>query len=155
MPASETLEPVFGCVRFDVAEAIRERRRSALEFSKNPFDSIPISVARYLKPEACSLECSLEVLNAINEKFGCFDVVFLLEFAEKYFGESGGRRRKKPDVKQLVRSGIASGVQPELLIVDPLSRPAQTDSEISPVLAVTRLSAPNHGSLSVADRHPD
>ncbi len=99
VPASETLEPIFGCFRLNVAEAIRERRGSALEFSKNPFDNIPISVARYLKSEAYSLQCGLEVLGTINEKFGCFDVVFLLEFVEKYFGESGGRRRKKPDVQ--------------------------------------------------------
>ena len=52
MPAGEGLEPVFGCFWFDVAEAVRERRGTTLQLSEYPLDSIPISVARYLKSEA-------------------------------------------------------------------------------------------------------
>jgi hypothetical protein len=102
-----------------VAEAVRERRRSSLEFSKDPFDSIPISVAFMLKSEASSLESSLEVLSAIDEKHGGFDIVFLPQFAEEEFGESGRGRRKEADVKQVVCLGISGGVQPVLLVVDP------------------------------------
>jgi hypothetical protein len=118
VPAGEGLEPFFGCFWFDVAEAVRKRRVTALQFSENPFDSIPISVAKYLRSEPCSLQCSLEGLRAIDEENGSFNVVFLLQFAEKDLGESGGRRQKESDVKQFICRGIASGVQPKLLIVD-------------------------------------
>jgi hypothetical protein len=83
VPASEGLEPCFGCFWFDVAETVRERRRSTLQFSKNPLDGIPISVATHLKSEASSVERSLEVFRSIDEEFDCFDIVFLLKFAEK------------------------------------------------------------------------
>jgi hypothetical protein len=102
-----------------VTEAVRKRRCSALQLSKNSFDSIPISVARYLKSESGSVKCSLEVLGAIDEKHGGFDIVFLPQFTKEYFGECRGSRRKQADVKQFVRGWISGGVQPELLIVDP------------------------------------
>jgi hypothetical protein len=34
MPASEGLEPRFGCFWFDVAEAVRKRRGSTLQLAK-------------------------------------------------------------------------------------------------------------------------
>jgi hypothetical protein len=77
LPASETLQPVFGCFWIDVAEAVRKRRGSSFEFSKDPLDSIPISVATHLKSEASSVKRSLEVCCAVNEKDGGFDIVFL------------------------------------------------------------------------------
>jgi hypothetical protein len=77
VPASEALQPLFGCFGFDVAEAVRKRRGSSFELSIDPFDSVPISVARYLKSEVSSLQCSLEVLSAIDEKDGSFDIEFL------------------------------------------------------------------------------
>jgi len=43
---------------------------------KNPFDSVPISVATHLKSESSSLQCSLEVFRAIHENDGGFDTVF-------------------------------------------------------------------------------
>ena len=87
-------------------------------FAKNSFDGIPISGATCLKSESCSLECSLEMLGTIDEKHGIFDVMSLLEFAEEHLGERGRCGRKQPDVKQLIRLGTGSGVQPILLIVD-------------------------------------
>lgn len=89
MPASEALQPIFGCSRLDVTEAVRKRRRSSLQLSKNSFDSVPISVATSLKSEISSLECCLEVLSAVDEKDGGFAIVFLLAFAENYLGEGG------------------------------------------------------------------
>jgi len=74
-----------------VTEACRERRRSALELTKNAFNGISISVVRYLKSEAGWVECRLEVLSAIDEKFGGFDVVSVAEFAQENFGERGCR----------------------------------------------------------------
>ena len=94
MPTSEALQPIFGCFRFDVAEAVRKRRGSALQFSKNPLDSVPISVATHLKSEPSSLKCCLEGLGAINEKDGGFDIVFLSKFVQENACESGRSRRK-------------------------------------------------------------
>jgi len=73
------------------------------------------------------LKRSLEVLCAIDEKFGSFDIVFLPKFAQEDFGESGRCCRKEADVKQFVRCWIGSGVQPELLIVDPNHRFVKRD----------------------------
>jgi len=94
MPASEALEPIFGCFRFDVAEAVRKRRGSSLQFSKNSFDSVPISVATHLKSEPRSLKRSLEVLRAINKKNSGFDIVLLPKFAQENFRESSRSCRK-------------------------------------------------------------
>jgi hypothetical protein len=49
------------------------------------------------------------MLGAIDEKHGVFDIVFLAE------------------LKQIIRLGIASGVQPELLVVDPNHRLVEGD----------------------------
>jgi len=119
VPASEGLEPRFGCFWFNVAEAVRKQRGSSLQLSKDPFDGIPISVAFGLKSETCSLQGSLEVLRTIDEEHGGFDIVFIAQFAKKDFGECGRGGRKQPDVKQIVRFGIASSVQPKLLVGNP------------------------------------
>jgi hypothetical protein len=102
-----------------VTEAVRKRGDSAFEFSKDPFDSIPISVAAHLKWEAGSLECSLEMLGATDEKRGSFDIVFLAEFAEEHLGDCGRGRREQPHVEQLICLRTSGGVQPVLLVVDP------------------------------------
>ena len=60
-----------------------------LQFSKDPFDSVVISVETHLKSESSSLQCSLEVLSAIDEKDGGFDIVFMSEFAEEALDECG------------------------------------------------------------------
>jgi hypothetical protein len=127
VPASEGLEPRLGGVWFDVAEAVRKRRRTPFQLSKNPFDSVPISVATHLKSEACSAERRLEMVGAIDEKHGSFDIVFLAEFREEHLSESGRGRRKEADVKQVVCLGIASGVQPVLLVVDSNHRFVERD----------------------------
>jgi hypothetical protein len=94
MPASENLEPLLGCFRFDVAEAVRKRRGSSFQFSENPSDSVSISVATHLKSEPGSLKRSLEVLSAIHEKHGGFDIVFLMKFAQEDFCKRGRSCRK-------------------------------------------------------------
>ncbi len=119
VPTSGFLQSISGGFWFDVTEAIRERRGSSVQLSKDSFDSAPISVATYLKSEANSLQCSLEVFRAVNKKDGSFEIVFLSQFAEKYLGDEGCHRRKQSDVKQLIHSWISSSVQPELLIVNP------------------------------------
>jgi hypothetical protein len=75
-------------------------------------------VAARLKSEAGPMKCGLEVFRAIDEKHGGFDVVFFSQLTKKDLGQSGGGRRKQPDVVQFVRRWIASSVQPELLVVD-------------------------------------
>jgi len=58
-----------------------------LQFAKNPFDGIPISSATHLKSEASPVKSSLEVLSAVDEKFGGFDVVFFSKFAQENLRE--------------------------------------------------------------------
>jgi len=75
-----------------VAKAVRKRRCSPLQLAENPFDGISISVARYLKSEASSVERGLEVFSAIDEKDGRFDMVVFSQFTEKDLGQSGRGR---------------------------------------------------------------
>jgi hypothetical protein len=49
-------------------------------------------VATHLKSEATSVVCSLEMVGAIDEKHGIFDIVFLAEFTEGHLGERGRSR---------------------------------------------------------------
>jgi hypothetical protein len=102
-----------------VTEAVRKRGGSALELSKDAFDSVPISVATCLKSESGSLQCILEVLSAVNEEDSVLDIVFFSQFAEEYLGERCRGRGKEANVKQAVSFGVCGGVQPELLVVDP------------------------------------
>jgi hypothetical protein len=60
-------------------------RSSTFYFSKDTFDSIPISTAFGLKSEPCSVQCSVEVVRAITQKRGVFDIAFLLSFFEESF----------------------------------------------------------------------
>jgi len=94
----------------------------ALEFSKNLFDGVPISMSRSLKSETSSGQCSVEVLSAIDEKHDGFDIVFLAEFSQEDFGYCGCCRRKESEIEQLVCIRICCGVQPELLIIDSMIR---------------------------------
>jgi hypothetical protein len=66
-----------------VAEAVRERRGSALQLSEDSLDSISISAATHLKSEASSLQCGLEVLGTVDEKDGGFDIVFFEVHGER------------------------------------------------------------------------
>jgi len=102
-----------------VAEAVRKRRGAAFQPSEDPFNGMPISVAFCLNSASRSVKCSLEGVGAIDEKDGGFGVVFVPKFSAEHLGERGRSRRKQPDVKQIVRFRITSGVQPELLVVDP------------------------------------
>jgi superoxide dismutase len=45
-----------------------------------------------LKSKPSSGERSLEVLSAIDEEYGGFDIVFLTQFTEKDLGQCGRRR---------------------------------------------------------------
>lgn len=80
-PAGEGLEPVFSGFRLAMAETVRER--AAFEFAEDTSDGVPISVACRLTSESCCSQRSVEVLSAIDEKHGGFDIVFLAQFAEK------------------------------------------------------------------------
>jgi hypothetical protein len=81
----------------------------------------------HLKSEASSVKCSLEMLGAIDEKHGVFDIVFLTEFREEHLGQRSRGGRKQAEMKQIVCLGIASGVQPVLLVVDPNHRLVERD----------------------------
>ncbi len=59
------------------------------------------------------------MLRATDEKFGNSNIVYISQLVQKYFGECGRGRRKGANVKQIVRGWISSGLQPELMVVDP------------------------------------
>jgi len=69
-----------------VAETVGERRCPTFKFSKDSLDGVPISISFSLKSEPSSGQRSLEVLSAIDEKYGGFDIVFLTKFSEKDLG---------------------------------------------------------------------
>ena len=119
MPASEALEPGFGCFWFDVTETVCKRRGSACYLSKDTFDSSPISVAFSLKSQPCSVQCSVEVSCAVDEKDGVFDIVLLLKLSEKYLGKSGCRGSKQPKMEKFVRFWISS-VHESRTLVQPI-----------------------------------
>ena len=55
--------------------------------------------------EAVSVKGSLEPVDVVDEKHGGFDIVFLLQFAEEDFGQTGCIRRKEPKMEELIVSG--------------------------------------------------
>ena len=82
------------------------------------FDSVAVAVCFMLKSETVAVEGGLEPGCAVDEKQGVCDIVFLTQFAEKYLGQCGCTARIQLCVEDVVRFGIDSGVQPELLVVD-------------------------------------
>jgi hypothetical protein len=80
MPDGEGLEPRFGRFSLRVSERICKRRGSTFYFTKDTFDSIPISMATPLKSEPKTVQCSTEEGRTIDEEFGLFDGVFPLQF---------------------------------------------------------------------------
>jgi len=67
------------------------------------------------------MQCSVEVIRAINEKCGVFDIVFLTKFAEEYFGKSRCRGSKQPKMEKFVRLWISS-VHKSVLLCSPSDR---------------------------------
>jgi len=82
------------------------------------FDAIPISMEFVSEIEAVALQSSFKPVCIIDEKHGVIDIMFLAEFFEEDFGQSGRIRGKKTNVEEFVRAWIDSSVQPVLLIVD-------------------------------------
>ena len=77
------MQPCFCRRRLRVAKTITKRRGTPFYFSKNTFDSIPISMAHRLKSEACLAECCREMSGVIDEKHGVGNVVFLTKLLQK------------------------------------------------------------------------
>ena len=82
------------------------------------FDSVAVAVCFMLKSETVAVEGGLEPGCAVDEKQGVCDIVFLTQFAEKYLGQCSCTAWIQLCVEDVVRFGIDSGVQPELLVVD-------------------------------------
>jgi len=59
---------MLSCLRLDMAKTICKRRCLSFYFSKNTFDSIPISVCEYLKSVVIFSQDWSEVVGIINEK---------------------------------------------------------------------------------------
>jgi hypothetical protein len=59
----------------------------------------------------------VEVVRAIHEQRGIFDIVLLPKFSQEYFGKGGHRGSKQTQIEQFVGIWISSSVQPLLLIV--------------------------------------
>lgn len=127
MVDGEGLQPRFGDVRIDVAEAVGKLSGLSFYFSKGTFDSIPIPMRDVSESEAESVEGAVEPRASIDEEGGVVHLVFLAEFVEKHPGGDGGSRRKESNVKQVIRVGIDGGEQPELLVVDPNHRLVDRD----------------------------
>ena len=83
---------------------------------ENMSDDIPISMSVVLKSEVFFEECSLQSRCASDEKHRIGDIVFLLKFLKELFCHDDNSRRKRPHMKEFVRSGIDSGVQPSVFI---------------------------------------
>ena len=61
--------------------------------------------------EAVSIEGGSEPFGVIDEKHSRFDIVFLPQFAEEYFGKTGRIRAKEPNMKECVRFRIDGFVE--------------------------------------------
>ena len=55
--------------------------------------------------EAVAIEGSFEPLGIVDEKHGGFDIVFLTQFTQEDFGETGRIRAKEPNMKNVFVSG--------------------------------------------------
>lgn len=56
------------------------------------------------------MQCRLEMFRTIEEKYGGFDIVFVPQFFEKDFGESGCSGRKQPKIENFVRFSTSQSV---------------------------------------------
>ena len=75
-------------------------------------------MANHLKSEAESIQCSGEMVSVIDENRHIFELLFLAEFTQEQHGELCRPRLKQPDVKELIRLRIDSGIQPVTFVVD-------------------------------------
>jgi hypothetical protein len=94
-----------------VSKHILKRRGTPLYFSKDTFDSDPISVANRLRSEAESAECSLQVVRIIDENRHFGNRNFLRELADKVHSELRCSSQKEPYMEEFVRIWIDSSVQ--------------------------------------------
>ena len=78
--ACSHLSAVVGCTQLNVCENKYFRR---LNFSKHTFDSIPISVATYLKPEPEPRQHSFGMVGIIDQNRCLGDRHVLLQFMEE------------------------------------------------------------------------
>ncbi|ELY37794.1 hypothetical protein C496_19870 [Natronorubrum tibetense GA33] len=69
------------------------------------------------KSEPRSAECSLKMFCSINEKHSIVEVMFLSEFLQELFCQSGRSRRIQPCMEYLVSFWIDSSVQPIAVFV--------------------------------------
>ena len=65
------------------------------------------------------MQCSLEVLSAINEEDCGFDIALFSQFAKEDLRKRCRGYGKQPDMQQIVSLGVCGGVQPKLLVIDP------------------------------------
>jgi len=71
----ECLKPRFCCRRLDMVETIRKRRCSSFYFTKDTFDSIPISMWKHLKSVAVFIEDIHQVISVVDEKFDIIEPI--------------------------------------------------------------------------------
>ena len=75
-------------------------------------------MANHLKSEAESTQCSGEMVSVIDENRHIFELLFLAEFTQAQHGELCRSCLKQPDVKELIRLRIDSGIQLVTFVVD-------------------------------------
>lgn len=99
--------------------------------TKYMFDSIPVSVTLCLQSEDSSLEYSLVVFRAVNEKYGGFDLMLLPQFFTHYFG--GGCRGRKTVADDGFRWSVDSQWRTDRVTgrwFEPLFQRQRSDSEL-------------------------
>jgi hypothetical protein len=102
-PDGEGLQPRFRGRWLHVAETITKRGGTSFYFTKDTFNSIPISVATHLKSESGPRQRSFEMVSIIDQNRCLGDRHVLLQFAEKQHGKLRRSGRKKPNVYEFVR----------------------------------------------------
>jgi hypothetical protein len=75
-------------------------------------------MAKHLKSEAESIRCSGEMPRVIHENSHVLELLFLAEFTQEQYSEMRRSRLKQPNVEELIRLGIDSGVQPMTFVVE-------------------------------------
>ena len=77
-------------------------------YSKDTFDSIPISMADGLKSESCSIQWSWQMMSVIDEKHCLRNIVFLTELSQKFLRQYGSCSRKQPKIEKVSVSGLTA-----------------------------------------------
>lgn len=106
MVDGESFEPVFSCLRLDMAEAICKRRGASFYLSRDTFSGISISVCEYVKSVPVFGKDWSEVARVIDEKLDAVELILSVDLGQKLSRRLFYRRRKRTHVQDFARLGI-------------------------------------------------